>query len=120
MRLSAIEEFIENIELLLNGVDVDLYDSIDSTFEYIAGYLLDGLRDNGIWYDGTGDLTVKKRKKNKLVFTGNMHVMEEQNGCWKEPFFASVTDKRCTNQGVLVFVRIGQYEAEGNLSELFS
>lgn len=120
MRLAAIEKFIEHIEQLLNGVDVDLYDSIDSTFEYVAGSLLGKIRDGGIWYDGTGDLTVKKKKKNQLEFSGNMHVMQEQKNCWKEPFIARVTDKRCTKQGVIVFVRIGEYEAEGNLDELYS
>ncbi|MCW9017393.1 MAG: hypothetical protein OQJ89_10540 [Kangiellaceae bacterium] len=118
--MAAVEKFIEHIELLLNGTEVDLYDSIDSSFEYIAGALLGKLRDNGIWYDGTGDLTFKKRKLNQLDFSGNMHVMNEQKECWKEPFFARVTDKRCTKQGVIVFVRIGEYEAEGELIELFT
>lgn len=120
MRLAAIEKFIEHVELLLNAVEVDLYDSIDSSFEYIGGALFRESRDNRIWYDGTGDLSVKKRKKNQLEFAGNMHVMDEQKGCWKEPFFARVTDKRCTKQGVVVFVRIGEFEAEGNLDELYS
>jgi len=120
MRLAAIEKFIEHVELLLSGVDVDLYDSIDSCFEYIAGTLLGKLRGNSIWYDGTGDLTFKKRKKNQLEFFGNMHVMEEQTGCCKEPFYARVTDRRCTKQGVVVFVRIGEYEAEGRLDEFYS
>ena len=48
MRLAAIEKFVEHVELLLSGVDVDLYDSIDSSFEYIAGTLLGTLRGNGI------------------------------------------------------------------------
>jgi len=120
MRLAAIQKFIEHVEQLLNGVDVDLYDSIDSSFEYISGALLGKSRDSGIWYDGTGDLTFKKRKINQIEFFGNIHVMGEQKGCWNEPFYARVTDKRCTKQGVLIFVRIGAHEAEGSLDELYS
>ena len=119
MKINAIEKFIKHFELLLSGVDIDLYDCIDPSFEYIAGSLLGKLRDNGIWYDGTGDLTYKKRKMNQLEFTGNMHVMYEQKESWREPFFARVTDKRCTKQGIVVLVRVGEYQVEGNLQELF-
>jgi len=57
---------------------------------------------------------------NQLEFFGNMYVMEEQTSCRKEPFYARVTDRRCTKRGMVIFVRIGAYEAEGSLDELYS
>jgi len=73
MKNSFIERFVENIESIINGEDVDLYDSLlDSSFEYITGALVGSQRENGIWYDGTGDLVVSKRKSKQLEFRGNM------------------------------------------------
>lgn len=120
MKNSAIERFVRNVEDILNGVEIDLYDSfVDSSFEYITSALVGDQRAQGIWYDGTGDLVVSKRKSKQLEFRGNMHVALEQDKFWKEPFYAKVTDKRSTNQGVVIFVHIGAYKAEGNIFELF-
>ena len=120
MRNSAIERFVRNIEDILNGVEIDLYDSlIDSSFEYITSALISDQREQGIWYDGTGDLVVSKRKSRQLEFRGNMNVALEQEKFWIEPFYAKVTDKRNTNQGVVILVHIGDYKAEGDLFEIF-
>ena len=120
MSNSFIERFVRNIDLILNGDEVDLYESlIDSSFEYITSELVGDQRESGIWYDGTGDLVVSKRKSRQLEFRGNMHVALEQNKFWTEPFYARVTDKRNTNQGMVVLVHIGDYKAEGNILEIF-
>jgi hypothetical protein len=65
MKQSAIDRFTNNIEKLLNGEKIDLYQSrIDSSFEYIAAEILTTQLQDGIWFDGTEDLIFKVRDKN--------------------------------------------------------
>lgn len=119
MKLSAINRFADNIERLLNGEEIDLYDSmIDSSFEYIAAEILSPQLQDGIWYDGTGDLKCKILAQNKIEFSGNMHVCLYQDKFWREPFQAIVTDERKLGNGMPIFVSVGDRKGENDLFKI--
>jgi len=116
MKLTAINKFAGNINKLLNEETVDLYESmIDSHFEYIAAEILSSQLQNGIWFDGTGDLKFNLVKPSQIEFSGNMLVCLNQEKRWKEPFFAIVSDERLQGNGMPIFVRVGEHEGEGDL-----
>ena len=119
MNKDSIDKFVENMNLLGEGTDINLYNrSIDSAFERICGELLKEQRGDKIWYDGTGDLSFEKISSQNLIFKGNMHVMEGQKRHWQEPFVAEVTfssDPSDCN----VLISCGEYKSSGNLYDTF-
>ena len=60
-------------------------------------------------------MQISKRKQRQLEITGQMWVADNSKKQWQEPFFARVTDKRLTKQGMWLRVKIGEYEVEGEL-----
>ena len=119
MKLRAINAFVGNIEMLLNGEEVNLYESlIDSSFEYIAAEILSHQLRKGIWYDGTEDLKYRVINSNTIEFSGNMHVCLNQDKFWNESFLSIVTDERCQGNGVNIFVRVGKYEGKSDLFKI--
>lgn len=68
MKSSALNRIAENIQKLLNGEEVDLYESlVDTSFEYISAEILSPQLEDGIWYDGTDDLVFEKVGANQFT-----------------------------------------------------
>ena len=84
-------------------------------FEVIASNLL---LESKVYFDGATGLSAKIRKARQIEFAGKMWVGGNKTQ-WLEPFSAMVTDKRITKQGIWFKIRVGDDEAEGNLSEAF-
>jgi len=119
VKKTALDKFVSDIYRLHSGTDIDFYkESIDSGFEYVCGALLRELRDPDIWYDGTGDLTMKKSDDGRLRFTGNMHVANGQTKFWQEKFEAIVHVKD-NDKNFLIDVTCGDYEASGRIYSMF-
>jgi hypothetical protein len=119
MKQSAIDRFTNNIEKLLNGEKIDLYQSrIDSSFEYIAAEILTDQLQDGVWFDGTGDLSFEIKDENIIEFSGNMWIALNQEKFWQEPFFARVEDTRKEKKEMNIFVRIGDKEGENDLFKI--
>ena len=119
MKKEALDRFIENVFILNDGIDINLYSSsIDAAFERICSALLKEQRGVKIWYDGTGDLRCEKNGDRKLVFSGNMHVMEGQSKHWIEPFSAEVSVTSIPSH-CDVTVTCGEYKSSGNLYRAF-
>lgn len=119
MKKVAIDRFFNNILLIKNGATVDLFESsVDATFERICSAILKNHRTEGIWYDGTSDLSILKQDAKKIEFKGSMNVMEGQRKHWIEPFSAKVyfSDKAAD---CIICIVCGEYESSGNLYEMF-
>lgn len=110
------ESFIEQVLKLAGGERFDLYDaSVSSDLERIAGWLFGQARPYN-WYDGVRDLIAQRRKTLQVDFSGEMWVAEiGSTNQWLEAFWARVTDQRCTKQGIWISMRVGDYQAEGDL-----
>ena len=116
MKQSAMDRFTNNIEKLLNGEKIDLYQSrIDSSFEYIAAEILTDQLQDGIWFDGTGDLSFEIKDESIIEFSGYMWIALNQDKFWQEPFFARVENTRKEKKEMNIFVRIGDKEGENDL-----
>ncbi len=116
MKSEAINRFVSNIERLLTGEQLDLYKGmVSSSFEYIAAEILTDQLQEGIWYDGVSGLIPSLTKHNQVRFTGEMYICLNQDKFWQEPFLSVVTDNRTYNQGINVYVKIGQLEGEKEL-----
>lgn len=119
MKKEALDEFIGKMKILKEGTEIDLYgSSIDAAFERICFAMLKEQRGAKIWYDGTGDLSCEKTGDQKLVFKGNMHVMEGQKKHWIEPFSAEVSVTSNPSHCDLT-VACGEYKSSGNLYNTF-
>ncbi|GEA11132.1 hypothetical protein [Alteromonas sp. KUL49] len=116
MKSEAINRFVSNIERLLRGEKLDLYKGmVSSSFEYIAAEILTDQLQEGIWYDGVSGMIPSLTKHNQVRFVGEMYVCLNQEKFWQEPFLALVTDNRTHDQGINVYVKIGQLEGEKEL-----
>lgn len=119
MESEASTNFVNNIEKLLLGEEVDLYESgISASFEYACSSLFESIRERGIWYDGITNIEIRRRKRKQLELTGHIWVAKGASKQWLESFHAVVTDKRVTKQGMWLSVDIGEYHSEGNIYEL--
>ena len=121
-RFNAME-FWEIDKIFQHVVDrkiTDLYSvGTSQAFERIASWLFDDVRRE-VWYDGVMNLQVNHRKKRQIQFTGNMIVCsgaKAKSRSWDEEFICRMTDKTSTKEGLWVSMDIGEYYAEGNLSE---
>lgn len=108
------EQFEEIFERLLKGEKIDSYKK-ELSFLFTA--IGQDLIDYPLRFEDITDLISKPGKSRQIVFEGDM-LVEEDYGEWNdrlEPFKAIVTDKRITKQGIWIKIRVGDYEAEGNL-----
>ena len=104
-------------ELLVKQTNSGYERELSSLLEYASGSLFHDIR-KGYWYDGVTEMRVSKRKQRQLEIKGQMWVAQDSNRQWQEPLFARVTDKRITKQGVWLKVKIGEYEADGELRDV--
>ena len=119
MKQSAIQNFSDNISKLLNGDKIDLYESlIDSSFEYIAAEILSSQLDEEVWFDGTDDLTSRILSEDTIEFSGTMKVYRGQDNFWDDNFTAKVTYNHTRNDSMLIYVCIGELEAEDDLYKI--
>lgn len=119
MKASAIAQFVQNIERILAGEQVDVFASLLSChFEYIAAEILTSKLSPGIWYDGANDLEYEVLSPNQVEFRGNMSVWMYQDKTWTEPFVARVTDNRTNSEGMPIYIRMGQHEDKQDLFQI--
>ncbi|MDH5432410.1 MAG: hypothetical protein OEY19_00540 [Gammaproteobacteria bacterium] len=118
MNSTILDRFISDFRCLVKGQEIDLYESISSSFEFIAEQFIE--RDEqGIWYDGVINLNATHRKVQQIEFRGRMWVAKNQERQWLEDFYALVTDKEITKQGIYIKICVGDYSGEGSLCDLF-
>jgi hypothetical protein len=111
-------KIIDIVEALLNENAIDGFErELSCEFEHACFHLFYEIRKHH-WYDGVIEMQVSKRKQRQLEIKGRMWVADYSNKQWLEPFCARITDKRLTKQGVWLKVKIGEYEAQGNLYDL--
>ena len=120
-RRDLAKRFEDIFSRLLSNEKFDLYEAgLSSMFEVISTNLLSEIRQNSfLYFDGVVDLNVTKRKPRQIEFTGQMWIGEGRSQ-WKEDFRATVIDKRVTNQGICVALKIGDFEAVGELTTAFA
>jgi len=119
LKKSALDKFVDNINRIHSGIEVDFYkSSIDAMFERICGTLMRDIHDGEIWYDGTGDLTLSKSGDGSLTFDGNMHVAQGQKKHWREKFKAIVHVTE-NDDNYRVDVSCGDYQASGFIYTMF-
>ena len=70
------------------------------------------------YFDGVDGLASTVKSPRQVQFTGEMCVGGNRMQ-WLELFRATVTDKRCTKQGIWIVLWIGNDRAEGELSSMF-
>lgn len=115
METSNALKFKEITETLLDQRgNSDLQQELSGLLEYACGSLFHEIR-KGTWYDGVVGMQFSKRKQRQLEITGQIWVAQDSTKQRLEPFFARVTDKSVTKQGIWLKVKIGEYEAEGEL-----
>lgn len=115
MEIANALRFTQIIDkLLVNQTNSGYERELNSLLEYACCSLFYEIR-KGYWYDGVTEMRVSKRKQRQLEIKGQMWVAQDSKRQWQEPFFARVTDKRITKQDVWLKVKIGEYEADGEL-----
>ncbi len=93
---------------------------LSNLFEFIAGRLLGALPSRqGQYFDGVVHLVAAVRKARQVAFRGDMWVGDNRRNQWTEPFQATVTDKRITEQGLWITISVGGDRAEGEIVTVF-
>ena len=112
--------FEDVFKRLLARENVDLYaEDVSLMFEEIAATLLGPAPGReGCYFDGVDGLASTVKSPRQVQFTGEMWVGGNRTQ-WLEPLRATVTDKRCTKQGIWIVLWIGNDRAEGELSSMF-
>ncbi len=109
--------FINHFHCLLKGKKAE-EPAFNGCFEYLAGVALEGLCQQGTWYDGFILEETFKRKSRQIKLNGKMWVALNKNQ-WLEPCEITITDKTVIQQSILIKIKIADNEIEKDLDQVW-
>ncbi|GAA5484772.1 hypothetical protein [Haloferula sargassicola] len=100
---------------LLEGKPATFYDDgINLWMQAVADQLFGAARPY-CYHDGLHGPECRRRKSKQIEFTGEMWIGDDSGDQWTEPFWARITDKRLTREGIWIQMEVGEFSAEGDL-----